>query len=342
MIAKGLVNPRGMAFGPDGLLYVAEAGSGGAGPCFTGADGQQCFGATGAISSIDVRRRRVERIVTGLPSVAPQTGGDPGRSANGPNDISFKNRAGYFTIGLAANPAVRQTLGAGARDLATLNRLTPDGHVQRIADLGAYEAIADPDKALGGAVDTNPFSVDASYPGPVLVTDAGGNDLLEVSRRGRVKTVTTFPSGRAPAPPFLGLPPGSEIPYQAVPTGLTRDVHGTPLVGQLTGFPFPAGRANVFAVDGPAPTVLHSGFTNIVDIARGPDESLYVLQISARGLLVPTSPGRLVQVTRDGARIELLEGHLQRPTGLAVGRDGDVYVTNRGATTNAEILRIDR
>jgi hypothetical protein len=342
VVADGLVNPRGMAFGLDGRLYVAEAGSGGAGPCFTGADAQQCVGATGAIASVDVRTHRVKRIVTGLPSVAPQTGANPGRNANGPNDISFKGRVGYFTIGLAANPAVRGTLGPLGEDLATLNQMTPNGHVRRIADLGAYEASANPDAALGGAPDTNPFSVDASHPGPMLVTDAGGNDLLRVSRGGGVQTVAVFPSGRAAAPPFLGLPPGAEIPYQPVPTGLTRAADGTPVVGQLTGFPFPAGRADVYAVDSATPTVLHAGFTNIVDVAAGPDDSLYVLQISAAGLLNPAAPGKLLHVAADGARTELLAGRLQRPTGLTVSRSGDVYVANRGSTTNAEILRIDR
>ena len=31
-VMSGLVTPRGLAFGPDGGLYVAEAGSGGADP----------------------------------------------------------------------------------------------------------------------------------------------------------------------------------------------------------------------------------------------------------------------------------------------------------------------
>jgi hypothetical protein len=39
VIATGLDNPRGLDFGPDGALYVAEAGRGGDGPCIAGPEG---------------------------------------------------------------------------------------------------------------------------------------------------------------------------------------------------------------------------------------------------------------------------------------------------------------
>jgi hypothetical protein len=32
-LASGLNNPRGIAFAPDGSLYVVEMGNGGSGPC---------------------------------------------------------------------------------------------------------------------------------------------------------------------------------------------------------------------------------------------------------------------------------------------------------------------
>src|SRR5687768_2201154 len=50
IVMSGLDNPRGLAFGPDGALYVAEAGRGGAGPCFVAAFAANCYGPSGAIS----------------------------------------------------------------------------------------------------------------------------------------------------------------------------------------------------------------------------------------------------------------------------------------------------
>ena len=59
VIASGLFNPRGLAFGPEGALYVAEAGRGGSGPCVTGNTGTVCYGASGAITRIDPLVARV-------------------------------------------------------------------------------------------------------------------------------------------------------------------------------------------------------------------------------------------------------------------------------------------
>ena len=58
---------------------------------------------------------------------------------------------------------------------------------------------------------------------------------------GRISTVAVFPDRLALAPPFLGLPPGTQIPMQAVPTAVAEGPDGALYVSQLTGFPFPVG-----------------------------------------------------------------------------------------------------
>jgi hypothetical protein len=77
-----LDNPRGMAFGADGALFVAEAGHGGA-PCGVvppGGVALSCYGLTGAISRL--WHGQQDRIVSKLPSVSFRFGAQ----ARGPND----------------------------------------------------------------------------------------------------------------------------------------------------------------------------------------------------------------------------------------------------------------
>src|SRR5688572_7826801 len=62
VIATGLNNPRGLNFGADGALYVAEAGSGGAGPCGPGPEGDRCYGESGSVTRIDTRDNAATRV----------------------------------------------------------------------------------------------------------------------------------------------------------------------------------------------------------------------------------------------------------------------------------------
>ena len=72
-------DPRGIAFGPDGRVYVAEAGRGGNGNCVMTGDGQRaCYGETGAIVRIDpFGGAAPERIVKACPRSHPPAGSAP-------------------------------------------------------------------------------------------------------------------------------------------------------------------------------------------------------------------------------------------------------------------------
>jgi sugar lactone lactonase YvrE len=344
VVAEGLSNPRGMSFGPGGDLYVAESGRGGNGRCLPSGDDQvQCYGATGAITRVDVDSGRKTRIVRRLPSIAPQEGEAAGSGATGPNDVSFRGSTGYFTVGLAADPRRRARFGPDGRRLAGLYRISRRGVVSRVADLGAHEVRANPDDGQPGAeIDSNPYGVDATGP-RLLVTDAGGNTLLRVSGSGRVSTLAVFPFGQAAPPPNIpNIPPGTMLPVQPVPTGLFRAANGSVVVGQLTGFPFPVGGASVFQVTGrAAPAAIAQGLTTVVDVARGPGGSIYALQITTGGLAAPPSPGKLVRIAPDGTQTELAAGQLVQPTGMAVARNGDIYVANQGTSARGgQVVRI--
>jgi sugar lactone lactonase YvrE len=342
VIASSLDNPRGLAFGPDGALYVAEAGSGGAGPCAEGPEGLRCYGATGSIARIDLSSGTLTRVASGLPSAAS---GD-GSFATGPHDVSFQGLGNAFiTIGYGGDPSNRTTdFGPAGAAFARLVRLTANGVWTLEEDLGNYEAAANP---TGDEVDSNPYGV-LALPGGRVVVDAGANALNAIGAQGVSSTLATFPNSLAEAPAFLGLPPGTLIEMDAVPTSGALGPDGRFYIGQLTGFPFPVGGANIFrvAAHGGTPEIFASGFTAVVDVAFGPDGSLYVLELAKDGLLAAFIEndwtGALVRIAPDGSRTEIAPGTLFAPGGLAVGADGAVYVSNNSIFSGTgQVIRIE-
>ena len=311
VIASGLNNPRGLAFGHDGALYVAEAGKGGNQFCVNSPEGgQQCYGTTGSITRIAYGHQA--RIVTGLPSVA----GSDGSQATGPVDVAPKTRGDVYAIigGVAPDPAHPQLQRFGR-----LVHFNAWGKSYSIANLEAYEAKHNPD---GQEINSNPNGLTYAGYGRFAVADAGANDVLLVGANGHISTLAVFPARQ------VTMANGQKVTVESVPTTVVRGPDGAYYVGELTGAPFVPGVARVYRiVPGHKPTVYAGGFTNIIDMAFGRDGKLYVLEIAKNGLASGDLTGALIKVDHHGKHTVASAG-LVAPGGLAIGHDGYAYVSN--------------
>ncbi|MEU4622689.1 ScyD/ScyE family protein [Actinoplanes sp. NPDC023801] len=165
VVARGLDNPRGLAFGSRGELYVAEAGRGG--PCHAGAaGGTVCAGRSGAITIVEFGRQW--RVTPGLPSLASPAG----TGASGPSDVvagaggepiltvgadgsapARLYRGGDVLAEVGGDPAAILDTGRGwlvvdAQSRA-LRRVNPRGRLQTVAVLPDRAPLA-PGSVTGG------------------------------------------------------------------------------------------------------------------------------------------------------------------------------------------------
>ena len=348
----------------DGDVYVAESGRGGdpatSKSCFDSAEGPSCTGATGAITRID-RWHRKRRVVTGLASFAPSAPlppASPFDNAIGPHGVYVDGDDVYFTNGGPTAPTRGTPPVVVLRDptlvseepvsqkYGKLFKLGRHGGVREIADLWRFENENNPDAEVANPiVDSNPVDVYADDR-RFFVADAGGNSVLRVGRFGGISALSVFPNIPTPSP-------FGEIPMQAVPTGVVKGPDGALYMSQLTGFPFPPGAAKVFRIDPRTGAYREyaKGFTNIIDLDFGRDGTLYVLEIDHDGLFPDTASG----TSTDGGlwavpwrrshkkkQIALKTGTLTHPGGIAVGRKGALYITNRSDEAgDGEVLKLD-
>jgi DNA-binding beta-propeller fold protein YncE len=232
------------------------------------------------------------------------------------------------TIGLEASPVFRDQLAVDHPEWAGFGRLvqvSAGGQWRFVADLGTFEEQANPHPRL---IDSDPYGV-LAIPGADLVADAGGNDLLRVAANGDTSLVAVLPP----------VPQAND--HEPVPTSVVLGPDGAYYVGEMTGAPFVDGAASIYrVVPGQEPEVYLSGFKTIIDFAFDSEGNVYVLQ-HATGATGLGGPGKLIEVAPDGTRTTVID-RLDRPTSVAVGPDGALYVTNHGLSVgNGEVLRLD-
>ena len=335
VLASGLNSPRKLTFGPDGLLYFTEAGTGGAGPCISLRGEDYCYGATSTVNRLE--NGASVSLVTGLPSLALKSGGS---DATGADDIAFDSNGNALVLLGWGGGNQRNSAPEFAQmgTLIRLNSLNPGSSWTVISDLFAFQQTNNPDAQ---DIDSNPFALTVQG-NQVFIADAAANDTLSVQTDGSNLALQAVFPNRNVQNPFA--PPGTLIPMQAVPTAIAVGTDGASYVGELTGFPFPEGGANIYRIDPSNNQVdtYATGFTNIVDLKFDGQGNLYVLEYAANSILSGNPAGALIRLSPKGNRQTLLSDTdgLISPTGLAIGQDGYIYLSNKGnAAGEGQIVR---
>ena len=181
------------------------------------------------------------------------------------------------------------------------------------------------------------------------MADAAANSLLQVSPSGQVHLLARFPAVTETAPAGVFGPAPVSVKAQAVPTSIAVGPDGALYVGLLRGVPSVPGTAYIYrVVPGQQPTIWARGLTAVTAIAFDRQGRLLATEYSSRRAAGPARPSPAPwsgsATTATPSRRLPVTGLFQ-PTGVAVGSDGDVYVSNYGSSTATaahpgEVLKI--
>lgn len=178
-----------------------------------------------------------------------------------------------------------------------------------------------------GEKDSHPYAVAGLKDGSWLVADAGGNDVLHVSARGQVSTVSVLPAQpvkiTAAVAAELKAPACAGITYrfESVPTDV--EVQGGEVyVSTLPGGD--GGLGSVYRIGWRGHAVkIATGFAQATNLAVSPDGSIYVVELGV-GVFRATESGPVEVAALPGAAaVEWENGKLYASTApVATGGSG--------------------
>jgi hypothetical protein len=315
VFATGLDNPRGMKFGPDKSLYVAEGGTGGenttVGRC------KQVPPPIGPYTG-STKGSRISRftpdgkrtiVVDGLPSSKTA---QPGGFVSGVADVAFIDGNLYAILSGAG-------CSHGVYELPnSVIAVGSNGKWKQIVDLGNFlenNPTANPDPN-DDEYDGTWYSMIAVN-GDLYAIEPNHGELDQITKEGRIRRICDI----------------SETQGHIIPTALAFGPDGNFYVGNLGKFPA-AAACRILKIGLRGNISIHvEGLTTVTGLAFDARGTLYALEtsapVTASGRPVVPGTGRVVRIDNNGALSPVVTG-LTFPTALVFGPDDTLYVSNFG------------